>query len=91
MKNLMKFKHTCIHSKIVELEKSLDQPTQAYDASLQDAEDISGVLPVEGTFKPIRIVMDYSNLAGNTAATQKFVQHSIGPAVLNYFSETVKV
>lgn len=27
MKELMKFKHTCIHSKIVEIEKTLGQPT----------------------------------------------------------------
>jgi len=34
LKKLMEFKHECTHAKIVEKEKLLGQPEQAYDASL---------------------------------------------------------
>ncbi|EAS03002.1 leishmanolysin family protein (macronuclear) [Tetrahymena thermophila SB210] len=90
-KHIHKYDHECGHNKIIEQEKLLDQPKQAFDESLFEVDDISKVLPIEKDFKNIRISMDYSNVASQPASVQTFLKTQVVPPIMNHLQEMIKV
>ncbi|EAS01241.1 leishmanolysin family protein (macronuclear) [Tetrahymena thermophila SB210] len=83
--------YECGHSKVLEKEKQLDQPQQAFDESLYGTNDVSYLLPVEKEYKNIRIKVDYSNISTLSLETRQYIVKKVFPAVVSYIQAVIKV